>query len=420
VELTLIVAGLLAATAGLAVGVAYVLRAVAVHRHDLAAAGRSAAACSPLRRLLAEWEPLAARIRSYVAPVWFFSVSAVLGLSVIGLAAAVTGTVVEDVTNGDGVAVLDRPVAAFVAARRTGALTMVMREVSAVGGPVVLAVVTAAAGVLLAILRRRWGPAVAAAVTVAGCAALTVVFKQALGRPRPPLARAVAAADGYAFPSAHAAVAAAAFGVLAYLCAAGLRSWAGRVATWAAAAALAALVGISRVYLGVHWTTDVIGGWAFGACWAAVVITGWTTAARRTAAGRLPPRAILALPAGCPAGYAWSCAGVRPCGQAVRRAGGAGRLLVHRAARPADGIPGPERSWVDHRDVRGVRAHRAGRGRRSVARRPGHCCREGRVRVHARGTGPVPAGAGPGPAGVSWPAVRPYRCGTVPERRRVA
>ena len=92
-----------------------------------------------------------------------------------------------------------------------------MREVSAVGGPVVLAAVTAAAGVLLAILRRHWGPAVAAAVTVAGSAVLTVVFKQALGRPRPPLAGAVAAADGYAFPSAHAAVAAAAFGVLAYL-----------------------------------------------------------------------------------------------------------------------------------------------------------------------------------------------------------
>lgn len=174
---------------------------------------------------------------------------------------------------------------------RTGALTVVMREVSAVGGPVVLAAVTAAAGVLLAILRRHWGYAVVAAVTVAGSAVLTVVFKQALGRPRPPLAGAVAAADGYAFPSAHAAVAAAACGVLAYLCAAGLRSWAGRVTIWVIAAALTALVGISRVYLGVHWTTDVLAGWAFGACWAAVVITGWTAAARRAAAGRLPGRA---------------------------------------------------------------------------------------------------------------------------------
>lgn len=290
-ELTLIIAGLLAVVAGLAVAAAYALRAVAVHRHDLAAVGRSAAARSPVRRLLAGWEPSAVRIRSQIAPGWLFSVSAVLGLSVIALAATATGAVVENVTDGDGVAVLDRPVAAFVAARRTGALTAVMREVSAAGGPVVLAAVTAVAGVLLAILRRRRGPAVAAAATVAGSAVLTVVFKQALGRPRPPLAGAVAAADGYAFPSAHAAVAAAACGVLAYLCAAGLRSWASRVAIWAAAAVLAVLVGISRVYLGVHWTTDVIGGWAFGACWAAVVITGWTAAARHPATGLLPGRA---------------------------------------------------------------------------------------------------------------------------------
>jgi hypothetical protein len=135
VELTLIVAGLLAAFAGLAVAVACALRAVAVHWHGLAAAGMRAAGCSPVRRLRAGCEPLAARIRSRVAPGWLFSVSAVLGLSVIGLAAMVTGTVVEDVTDGDGTAVLDRPVAAFVAARRTGVLTVVMREVSAVGGP---------------------------------------------------------------------------------------------------------------------------------------------------------------------------------------------------------------------------------------------------------------------------------------------
>jgi undecaprenyl-diphosphatase len=42
--------------------------------------------------------------------------------------------------------------------------------------------------------------------------------------------------------------------------------------------ALTAIVGISHIYLGVHWTTDVLGGRAFGACWATAVITGWAAA----------------------------------------------------------------------------------------------------------------------------------------------
>lgn len=285
-ELTLIVAALLAAVAGLVVAAACALRAAAARWHGLAATGWGAG-CPPGRWLRARRDPLAGRIWSRFAPEWMFSVSAVLGLSVIVAATAVTGTVVEDVTGNDGVAVLDPPVAAFVAAHRSGALTVVMRTVSAGGGPVVLAVVTAAAGVLLGVLRRGWGPAVVAAVTVAGSAALIAVFKQVLGRPRPPLASAVAAADGYAFPSAHAAVAAATLGVLAFLGAAGLRSWAGRVAAWSAAVVLAALVGISRVYLGVHWMTDVLGGWAIGACWAAVVITGWIAVTRLGGTGRL-------------------------------------------------------------------------------------------------------------------------------------
>jgi undecaprenyl-diphosphatase len=46
------------------------------------------------------------------------------------------------------------------------------------------------------------------------------------------------------------------------------------VTVWAVAAIFAALVGISRVYLGVHWTSDVLGGWAFGILWLAVVLTG--------------------------------------------------------------------------------------------------------------------------------------------------
>ena len=141
-------------------------------------------------------------------------------------------------------------------------------------------------GLLLGIAWRSWAPVLVLAVTCAGVIGLTIVFKAALGRSRPPLAQAVAAADGFGFPSGHAVAAAAVFGAAAWLCSLRMRSWRSRIAVWAAAAMLASLVGISRVYLGVHWTTDVIGGWIFGILWMAVVVSGWATFGHTPDTGR--------------------------------------------------------------------------------------------------------------------------------------
>jgi membrane-associated phospholipid phosphatase len=203
-----------------------------------------------------------------------------LGITVVGLAAVWAGALVDAVTDGDGVAVVDHPIAGFVAAHRVPALTSVMRAVSMVGGPAGITVIALAAGLLLSIAWPSWTPTVVLGVTDAGATALTLAFKAALGRARPPLAQAVAAADGYGFPSGHAATAVAVCGAAAWLCSTWMRSWRGRIAVWAAAAMLAGLVGISRIYLGVHWTTDVIGGWAFGVLWLAVVVSCWAAYSR--------------------------------------------------------------------------------------------------------------------------------------------
>lgn len=208
------------------------------------------------------------------------AVTLVLGLAAVALAAVALGALVDNVTDGDGVAVVDHPVARFVTGHRTPELTFVMKAVSAAAGPFAVATCALAGGMLLGIAWRSWAPAAVLGTTAAGAIGLTVVFKAALAQPRPPLAQAVAAADGYGFPSGHAAAAAAVSGAAAWLCSVRMRSWQARTGTWAAAAMLAALVGISRVYLGVHWTTDVIGGWIFGLLWLAVFISTWAAFAR--------------------------------------------------------------------------------------------------------------------------------------------
>jgi membrane-associated phospholipid phosphatase len=292
VELAGIVAGVLLAVGGLVVLAGTGLHAWVAGHQDLAENAARTAGELP-RRMAGSHrgrrEPRPGTGGNALA------LTLIVGLAAIGLAAAAFGTLVDNVTDGDGIAVVDHPAARFVAGHRTPELTTVMKAVSAAAGPVGMAVCALAAGLLIGIVWRSWAPAAVLGSTVAGAIGLTIVFKAALAQPRPPLTQSVAAADGYGFPSGHAASAVAVCGAIAWLCSIGMRSWRARTGIWAVAAMLAALVGISRVYLGVHWATDVIGGWIFGVLWLAVVASAWAAFARRphpprTRAGRAAGR----------------------------------------------------------------------------------------------------------------------------------
>jgi len=279
-ELTGIAAGLLIAIGVLVAGAGAVVHHWAAGHQDLLRAAGSRLGLrlgAPHRAAGQEGRPPGSG-REFAQGV--LALLLITGLAVVMLAAVGLGKLVDDVTDGDGVAVVDHPVARFVAVHRVPALTLFMAAVSTVGGPAGMVVLAVVAGVLFSVAWRSWAPVVIVAVTAAGVIGLTVVFKAALGLPRPPLGQAVAAADGYGFPSGHAAAAAAVCAVVAWLCTLRLASWRARTAVWAMAAMLAVLVGISRVYLGVHWTTDVLGGWIFGILWAAVVMTGWSASGR--------------------------------------------------------------------------------------------------------------------------------------------
>jgi undecaprenyl-diphosphatase len=287
VELTAIIAGLLLAAGGLVVLTGVALHARVASCQDLLSAATRLAGELPGWLGRHTGHDRGTRLRRVSTRVPgrgenALAATLIVGLAALALAAVAVGTLVDDVTDGDGVAVLDHPVARFVATHRALPLTTVMKAVSMAGGPIGITGIALAAGLIMGIAWRSWTPAIVLSVTDAGVIGLTIVFKAALGRARPPLAQAVAAADGFGFPSGHAATAAAVCGAAAWLCSTRMRSWRVRTAVWAGAAMLAALVGISRVYLGVHWTTDVIGGWFFGILWMAVVISAWAAFGRVT------------------------------------------------------------------------------------------------------------------------------------------
>jgi undecaprenyl-diphosphatase len=123
----------------------------------------------------------------------------------------------------------------------------------------------------LALLRRRIEAAWLAAA-LCGAMLLDPLLKALLHRPRPTIISHLTEASGSSFPSGHALVAAAAYLTLGAMIARHAQSRAGKAAVMAAAVLLVGLIGISRVYLGVHWPSDVIAGWTFGGAWALAVM----------------------------------------------------------------------------------------------------------------------------------------------------
>ena len=168
-------------------------------------------------------------------------------------------------------ATIDAEVSQWVAANMPIAFEWFARPFSWIGGWIGLTVVSVALVAVLAGARRPWDALWSAATIVLAQVAVTPFLKEAYDRPRPAAGSAVPLPSSDAYPSGHAASAAATCGVLAVLAA---ERWPDRRrAIWAAAAVLAFAIGVSRVLLNVHFLTDVLAGWCFGiACVAAAVL----------------------------------------------------------------------------------------------------------------------------------------------------
>ncbi|MEU6668389.1 phosphatase PAP2 family protein [Streptomyces sp. NPDC046727] len=158
------------------------------------------------------------------------------------------------------------------------AMTHVFRVLTDwVWDPLTMRLVSAAAAVWLIWRRAAWWTALWLAVTLAVAAIVQQSVKAAVDRPRPVWPDPVDSAHYAAFPSGHAMTATVACGLLLWLlhrCGPGRALW-----RTAVAAALVSVVGVgvTRVWLGVHWPSDVVGGWLFGALLVAlaVVVYEW-------------------------------------------------------------------------------------------------------------------------------------------------
>ena len=154
--------------------------------------------------------------------------------------------------------------------RGPGWLREAAQSVTAVGSPTVLTLVTVGAVALLLAARHRTAALAAVAAAISGGVAITVI-KQTIARPRPTVVDHWTVVHDLSFPSGHSASSAVVYLTLAALAAQVVDGRALRRTIMAIAVLLVGMIGVSRVYLGVHWPSDVLAGWCLGTLWA----LGW-------------------------------------------------------------------------------------------------------------------------------------------------
>jgi undecaprenyl-diphosphatase len=146
-------------------------------------------------------------------------------------------------------------------------LEAAMLDITALGGTTVLTLMTVAViGFLL--MDNKRGAALFVLIAVGGGSLLTTAAKLMFARPRPELVAHLVDVSSYSFPSGHAMSSAVTYLTLGALLARTQARRRMKIYLLATAVVLTLIIGASRVYLGVHWPSDVLAGWSLGSAWA--------------------------------------------------------------------------------------------------------------------------------------------------------
>lgn len=233
--------------------------------------------------------PQLAFLQARLSPQGVLGLQLTIGLVILGTAGWLFGGITEDVVHNDPLVQIDQAVSQWLHAHTEPPFTRAMAIVSLAGGQLV-----AIASIGLAaffIWRHRWTELWLFLIGVGGGQLLNLLLKALVGRHRPVWSSPLLLLTDPAFPSGHAMASTLFYGLLAYLIARRSHSWRIGVTATTTAVILILLIGFSRIYLGVHFLSDVLGGYAAGVVWLTLTITSVTIMQRyQQAQETAPPR----------------------------------------------------------------------------------------------------------------------------------
>src|SRR5215216_3347559 len=210
------------------------------------------------------------RLRDGVPPALFLLACAV----VLVLVLTGIGWMLSHVVQNDAIGRGDAGISRWFARGRTGELNDVTAVTSEVGGTITVTILAILSVAAAALVWRRWREPMLVAVAVAGEVAIFLAITLLVDRRRPPVSHLDQAPPTSSFPSGHTAAAICLYGALAVLASERARSAVVRGLTLALAVLIPVAVAVARVYRGMHYLTDVVGGILLGGAWLLATVHG--------------------------------------------------------------------------------------------------------------------------------------------------
>ncbi len=222
-------------------------------------------------------------VQERMSPEGVFGLHFTIGAAIIAGAAWLFGGIAEDLITGDPLVQVDGLVSEWFRLHATPCFTVGMHIASALASTTAVGTLSALMGCVL-LWKRLWYWLLGMVLAVAGGMLLNVVLKDLFGRARPGWADPSMALADPGFPSGHTMLATIVYGFMAIYLMPRIASWPVRFSMAIATIALVLLVALSRMYLGAHYLSDVLGAMAAGMAWLALCLTAVETLRRHAAA----------------------------------------------------------------------------------------------------------------------------------------
>lgn len=226
--------------------------------------------------LRVRFAPQIAFVQARLSPHSYLGLQLTTGAVLLIGAGWLFGGIAEDVVTGDPLTLVDVRVAAWFHAHATPFLTAIMLAITRLHDPLSVTVAVLLVAGFLAWKRNGYW-LICLSLTVPFGMLLNVLMKYSFQRTRPSFEAPLLVLSSYSFPSGHVAGATLFYGVLAAMLVAQMQAWRWRVMVVLTAFAMVLLVALTRLYLGVHYLSDVLAAFAEGVAWLALCLTGMNT-----------------------------------------------------------------------------------------------------------------------------------------------